>query len=220
MIIASESAACDYVRELCSVEAFDQLKKFAEMISLENQQQNLIAQTTMPQLWQRHIADSAQLLHFVPDEQPGIWLDLGTGAGFPGLVIAMMRPQWQVRLVEMRRRRIEWLNHCVDELGLDNCDIIGTKLERADSFAAGCISARAFSSFTNLLEVAGRFATAETLWLLPKGRGAKDELSAQPVHIRAGFHVKPSLTDQEAGIIVGRLADKAQRTGQRTGTHR
>jgi 16S rRNA (guanine527-N7)-methyltransferase len=151
------------------------------------------------------------LLGDVPRETGGVWLDLGTGAGFPGLVIAAMRPGWTIRLVESRRKRIEWLRHCCDVLGLARCEVLGGRLEQVATFPASVISARAFAPLALLIDLSARFSTADTRWLLPKGRNAALELAQLPKRRRAMFHVEQSLTDSDAGIIIGNLAEEAKR---------
>ncbi|WP_232843112.1 16S rRNA (guanine(527)-N(7))-methyltransferase RsmG [Allopontixanthobacter confluentis] len=183
------------------------LDQFVDALIAESEQQNLIASATIPILWQRHIADSAQLLEYVP-RGTGLWLDLGTGAGLPGLVVAIMRPEMRVDLVESRKRRIEWLERMRDELELDNCEVIGSRLENVETVPAAIISARAFAPLDRMMAVAERFSTRDTLWLLPKGRSAAQELELLSVKDRKMFHVEQSRTDDDSGIIVGKLARK------------
>lgn len=219
--INSEQSARSFTASLCDDAAMARLERLATMLVAENERQNLVAQASLSALWQRHLADSAQLLRLVPPEtgigrQTGIWLDLGTGAGFPGLVIAAIRPDWPVWLVESRRKRIDWLEHCVAELGLVECEVLGEQLERVETIPARVISARAFAPLPRLLKLSARFSTADTLWLLPKGRGAALELAGlsqrqQGQGQRTMFHVEQSLTDPDAGIITGRLAQEAKR---------
>ena len=201
-MIGSEAEARAFTASLCDEAAMERLERLAALLIAENEHQNLIARATVDSLWQRHFADSAQLLHRVPRET-GVWLDLGTGAGFPGLVIAAMRPEWSVRLVESRKRRVAWLEAARDALALTHCQVIGERLEQVESFPAGVISARAFAPMPRLLELAQRFSTKQTLWLLPKGRSAAQDLAALPKNRRALFHVEQSLTDPTAGIIIG-----------------
>jgi 16S rRNA (guanine527-N7)-methyltransferase len=201
-MIGNEAEARAFTASLCDDKAMERLDHLAALLIAENERQNLIARATVASLWQRHFADSAQLLLHVPRET-GVWLDLGTGAGFPGLVIAAMRPQWLVRLVESRKRRVEWLESARDALALPHCEVIGERLEKVEGFSAGVISARAFAPMPRVLELAQRFSTKQTLWLLPKGRSATQDLAALPKNRRALFHVEQSLTDPEAGIIIG-----------------
>ena len=186
----------------------DRLDRLVHLLAAENERQNLIARDSVSHMWQRHIADSAQLLVHVPRETAGIWLDLGTGAGFPGLVIAAMRPQWPVKLVESRKRRIEWLSEAAGGLELSCCEVVGTRLEKLESFPASVISARAFAPMQRLIDLSARFSTSDTLWLLPKGRSAAHDLETLPRRLRAMFHVEQSVTNGEAGIVIGHLRQK------------
>jgi 16S rRNA (guanine527-N7)-methyltransferase len=176
------------------------------MLAEENRTQNLVSAGSLEAVWQRHIADSAQLLaHAPPNASP--WLDLGTGAGFPGLIIAVLRPATDLVLVESRRRRGEWLERAIDTLGLAKVRLRVRRLEDIEAFPAAVISARAFAPLDRILNLSSRFSTSETIWLLPKGRSARHELE-QLGGWRHMFHVEPSLTDPEAGIIIGRLAGR------------
>jgi 16S rRNA (guanine527-N7)-methyltransferase len=206
-MIASEEQARAFVAELSDQVAIERLERLIALLAEENGRQNLIAAATLPAVWQRHLADSAQLIGHVPRETSsnGPWLDLGTGAGFPGLVIAAMRPEWEVRLVESRRKRCEWLERARLALELPHCKVVTARLEVVETFPAGVISARAFAPLSKLLDLSTRFSTDQTLWLLPKGRSAAQELAALPESQRKLFHVEQSLTDPEAGIVVGRL---------------
>ncbi|MCB2087773.1 MAG: 16S rRNA (guanine(527)-N(7))-methyltransferase RsmG [Sphingomonadaceae bacterium] len=207
-MIESEEQARAYVAQLCDVAAMDRLARFVAALCAENVRQNLVAKPTLEIAWQRHIADSAQLLTYLEDVSAGPWLDLGTGAGLPGLVIAAMRPDLPVKLVESRRKRVDWLESMRLELGLANCEVIGSRLEMVESFPSGVISARAFAPLARLLDLSARFSTDDTVWLLPKGRSAAQELEDLPNRMRQMFHVEHSQTDSEAGIIVGKLLRK------------
>lgn len=184
----------------------DRFRLLTELLQVENARQNLVSATTMEAVWVRHIADSAQLLKHVPRETSS-WMDLGSGAGFPGLVIAILRSGVEVSLVESRARRIEWLNRAADVLGLKNVQVLGQRLEMVPDRKTDVISARAFAPLDRLVDLAARFSTSETLWLLPKGRSAGQELE-QLTRWRHMFHVEPSATDAAAGVIVGKLLGK------------
>jgi 16S rRNA (guanine527-N7)-methyltransferase len=203
MTLADEAEAKGYCAALTDAEGMARLERLAELLIAENSQQNLIPKPSESALWRRHLADSAQLLTFVPRETASL-LDLGTGAGFPGLVLAALRPDMPCVLVESRRRRAEWLVRAAAELGLENCRIEGRRLETVPSFPAGAISARAFAPLPKLLALSARFSTRDTVWLLPKGRSAGQEGRRLPAPIARMFHVKQSATDPEAGILVGK----------------
>lgn len=108
-------------------------------------------------------------------------------------------------MVESRGRRVEWLIQTAEELGLTNASIFGLQLQRVESKIFNVISARAFAPLDTLLNLAARFSTQSTSWVLPKGRSAAQELSALQGW-RHTFHVEQSLTDPDAGIVVGALA--------------
>ena len=201
-MITDERRAREYVAGLADAEAVERLELLIRELIGENRKQNLISHSSEQNVWRRHIADSAQLLRFVPRETPGPWIDLGTGAGFPGLVIATLCPQIPVILVESRIRRVEWLTRMVEILGLANCRVEGKRLELVEPFEARVISARAFAPLPKLLRLSAPFSTSATAYLLPKGRSAAQELAEMPTRIRAVFHVEQSLTDSDAGIIV------------------
>jgi len=206
-MIANEAEARAYVAGLTDAAGMARLDTFAALVLEENQRQNLIAKATEPQLWQRHMADSAQLLENVSRETLGAnaggpWLDLGSGPGFPGLVIAALCPNMPVVLVESRARRAAFLHRAIAALDLRKCLIEGQRLERVAPFEARAISARAFAPLTRLLDLSAPFSTRRTVYVLPKGRSAAQELETLKPSIRAMFHVKHSLTDPEAGIIV------------------
>lgn len=208
-MIATEEQARAWLEELPEVDrtAIERLELLVRMLSEENTRQNLVSAASLSQVWQRHIVDSAQLLPHVP-RGTSPWLDLGTGAGFPGVVIAALRPECAVTMVESRARRIDWLWRLIEALDLPQAKVIGSRLEQVPEFPVSAISARAFAPLPQLLTLSARFSTTDTIWLLPKGRSAAQEL-AELSSWSHMFHVERSLTDPEAGIIVGTVAGKS-----------
>lgn len=211
-MIEDEAQAREWLRQRPGFDrtAEDRLELLVALLIEENGRQNLVSATSLAKIWRRHIVDSAQLLGHVSRETSP-WLDLGSGAGFPGLVIAALRPDTEVLLVESRARRIEWLERATLAMGLECVRVIGSPLERVPEQTVRVISARAFAPLPKLLRLAARFSTSDTLWLLPKGRSAAQELSALSEWENM-FHVEQSLTDPDAGIIVGHLLDRKGRT--------
>jgi 16S rRNA (guanine527-N7)-methyltransferase len=204
-MIDDEAVAREFTAGFADADAMARLDRLVALLAEENALQNLVSQSSLAAIWRRHIADSAQLLRYVSRETPP-WLDLGSGAGFPGLVIAALRPEWDVRLIESRKRRVEWLERVCGELSLSRCTVIGKRLEDVETVPAGVISARAFAPMVKLLELSQRFSTDATVWLLPKGRSAAHELRQLAPHMRRMFHVEQSHTDADSGIIVGGVA--------------
>lgn len=209
MILSSESEARGWLASLpeWNERARERLELLVAMLAEENGHQNLVSAASLEAVWLRHIADSAQLLLHVPRETSSPWLDLGTGAGFPGLVIAALRPEAEVVMVESRGRRVEWLDRARFAMGLERASVIGQTLERVPTRQFRVISARAFAPLPRLLALSARFSTSESVWLLPKGRSARQEL-LDLKGWKHMFHVEQSLSDADAGVIVGTLAGK------------
>jgi 16S rRNA (guanine527-N7)-methyltransferase len=210
-MIAGEADALLWIEGLPhgDASALARLEQLVVLLAEENALQNLVSAASLDEIWRRHFADSAQLLLHAPQE-PAPWLDLGSGAGFPGLVIAILRPDARVVMVESRKRRVDWLERMVQRLDLRNAEVLGCRLEDVVSSDFRTISARAFASLPKLLDLSARFSTSETCWLLPKGRSAAQELQ-ELKGWKHMFHVKQSLTDADAGIIVGKLLGRKDR---------
>jgi 16S rRNA (guanine527-N7)-methyltransferase len=212
MILSNEAEAQAWLQALPEWDTLvaERLEALVALLAEENGRQNLVSATSMGEVWRRHIADSAQLLSHVPRETSSPWLDLGTGAGFPGVVIAVLRPECETVMVESRGRRVEWLERACSALGLTNAKVAGLRLEALPTRPFRAISARAFAPLPKLLELSAGFSTSDTVWLLPKGRSARQELSELNGwnHL---FHVEQSLTDPDSGLIVGTLAGRKGR---------
>ena len=191
-------------------ETMARLDAFADLLRRANATQNLVSAASLNQLWQRHLLDSAQLVRFAPSPSCS-WVDLGSGAGFPGLIVAALH-QGPVTLVEERRLRVEFLHEAAKVLGVAP-EILGCRVERAEPRRFDVISARAFAPLGRLLDLGTRFSTTKSLWLLPKGRNAKSELEALESSWQGDFRLEPSLTDEDARIIV---AQGVHRQSKRT----
>lgn len=202
--MTEDEAKC-WLTEVLAVprETYAMLDKLRMLVIKESALQNLVSASTIDHFWARHIADSAQLLPLAHDAPPGAWLDLGTGAGFPGLVVAILTSRPMI-LVESRRKRFEFLINAAQQLNLPHVSVHCGRLETLETRSVSAISARAFAPLPRLLELAVRFSRIETVWLLPKGRGANDELALIDQLWQGKFHVNQSVTDEHAAIIVAR----------------
>ena len=212
----TEEQAQDWLRENVDVsrETWKRLEAFVAFLRREAMSQNLISASTVDSIWSRHIVDSAQLLKLRPDDVPGgaSWLDLGSGAGFPGIIVAILSGH-HVTLVESRGRRIDYLQRTIGMLDLEsNVTLAGMPLERLETALYSVISARAFAPLPRLFELAARFSTDKTIWLLPKGRNAVKEWDEVQPAWTGSFRIEPSVTDAESGILVGQLSAKRQKT--------
>lgn len=215
-ILDSEGAVRAWIGEAFVPTAgqWTKLDRFIEMLVAESAQQNLIAASTFPTMWVRHIADSAQLLALDTRDGDGLWIDLGSGAGLPGLVIAILTAR-PMLLVESRKRRCDFLRSVAAELSLAHVEIAEAPLERVEMRPAATISARAFAPLDKLLDLSARFSTESTIWLLPKGRNAVKELALLPQPWQRMFHVEQSRTDADSHILVGRGKIAVKQRGKR-----
>jgi 16S rRNA (guanine527-N7)-methyltransferase len=190
------------------------LEAFRDVLVLENERQNLVSRTSLDTFWARHVLDSAQLARFAP-AKAAKWLDLGAGAGFPGLIVPLVHSA-TITLVESRRLRVEFLGRAVEVLGLkDRVGILCAKAESVEVGPVDVISARAFAPLDKLLTLGSRFSHERTVWILPKGRNAKSELEAARCSWQGDFRLEPSLTDPEAGIIVASAIERRTRGKRR-----
>ncbi|MEI9927634.1 MAG: 16S rRNA (guanine(527)-N(7))-methyltransferase RsmG [Sphingomonas sp.] len=199
----TEDEARAWVRERFGVPRETSLARFADLLRGESTRQNLVAASTLDRIWARHLVDSAQLVALAAGAADGAWLDIGSGAGLPGLVVAALvdRP---VILVEPRAKRVEFLRAAAAELGLA-VTVVASRIEtfRPDRHAA-IVSARAVAELSRLLGAACHCTDSSTIWLLPKGRTAQSEVAAARRAWQGSFHVEHSITQPESGIVIAR----------------
>lgn len=195
MIADLERAA----QRIVSRETFEKVECYTELLLSENRVQNLISASTAADVWRRHILDSAQLVRFEP--RPGAkWVDIGSGAGLPGIVVACLI-DGPITLCEPRRLRAEFVARVVSELGL-NATVEQRKVERITG-KFDVITGRAVASLSRFLSMCDHLSTGKTVWALPKGRAAESELAEARRSWQGDFRVEPSVTDADSKIIVG-----------------
>lgn len=198
----TEEEARDWVRTHYGVSRETLLERFSGILREESERQNLVARSTLDQLWSRHLVDSAQLVPLA--DMPGSWIDIGSGAGLPGLVVAILTDR-EVALVEPRTKRVAFLRDAAKSLGLTQVTVVARRIETyRPAKAAAIISARAVAPLYELFGGAQHCADSSTVWLLPKGRNAESEVEATRGAWQGVFHVEPSITSPESGIVVAR----------------
>ena len=180
-------------------ETYAKMEKFAELLIAENQVHNLISKSTEADLWSRHFADAAQLIGFAPEGAS--WIDIGSGAGLPGLVIAILTGA-PVTLVEPRRLRAEFLSRTVEALALPDVTIIQPTAVGVPRARYAVITARAVASIDRLLTMTAHLSHGGTIWVLPKGRTAQSELDEARKSWQGVIRLEPSRTDPDARILV------------------
>lgn len=186
-----------------SRETMDRLEVYVSLLEKWNPKINLVANSTLSNTWHRHLADSAQIWALAP-EGAKTWLDIGSGAGFPGLVIAAIAaekaPDLAVRLVESDQRKCAFLRTVAREMGV-SAKVITKRIEEYEPQNVDILSARALSSLIQLLEFAEKHRKSDGICLFPKGARVDSELTEASTCWHMSYETYPSVTDQEAVIL-------------------
>lgn len=181
------------------------LKRYATLLREWNPKINLVSPTTLPALESRHIADSAQLIEDLPIT-PSHIADVGTGAGLPGLILAILCPQHRFTLIESDSRKSAFLLTVIQDLGLTNVQVKNQRVEDVVlNPKADVITARAFAPLERLLPQTQHLLGENSCWLLLKGEAYDTELRACETLFPMTFSVKPSklsLNGQEGGVVL------------------
>lgn len=189
-------------------ETSEKLEAYVALLLEGNARQNLISRSSVEQIWSRHIADSAQLLRYAAKDAD--WLDIGSGPGLPGLVLAILGVR-SITLVEPRRLRTDFLARCAEGLALTNVAIVTGKAEQLTR-RYDVLTARAVASLDRLFAIGSPLVGQAGHWVLPKGRSAAKELEEATATWQGDFRLEPSETDPEAWILVARAVRR--RTGR------
>ena len=185
-----------------SRETWDELDVYAAMIRKWNARINLVAPSSVPHLQERHIADSLQLVE-LSQPDAGLWADLGSGGGFPGLVaaIACRDRMTDFILVESDQRKSAFLRSVIRELGLKRAEVISARIEDLNSLKAAYISIRALAPLPRLMPYLVQHLEKNGQAWLMKGRQWQAELDETASHWRFSVESHPSKTDQSAAIL-------------------
>ncbi len=181
-------------------ETIERIEHFVSLVVAENEHQNLIGRASVAEILSRHVEDSAQLLRF--RERRGRWLDIGAGAGFPGIVLALLSAD-PMTLAEPRRLRAEFLARVKEELGLAHVTVIQSKAVLLTG-RFDYITARAVAPASALFAMTAHLAHRGTIFILPKGKSAQSELAEAQRSWQGEFRLEQSLTSDDASIIVAR----------------
>jgi len=185
-----------------SRETLARLKAYADVLADWNARHNLVAKSTLPDVWRRHFWDSAQILPLIP--QPARTLaDLGSGAGFPGLVLAALRPDLAVTLHEATTKKCAFLQAAADRMGLA-VTIQNARLEDLSPQPFDVVTARALAPLPQLLSYAQKFVGLSGTCLFLKGQNVGAELTEAHKYWNIKASQVPSQTDPSAAIVVVR----------------
>jgi len=186
-----------------SRETMERMDIFSELLTKWNSRINLVSKTTIPNLWNRHFVDSAQLWSLAPVITKK-WLDIGSGAGFPGLVIAIIAkefsPDTKVVLVESDTRKAAFLRNTARETGV-KVEVNTCRVEDLSPQNADVLSARALAPLIKLLEFSKPHLKVGGMCLFPKGANVDSELTAASNCWHIDYKKFPSITDAEAVIL-------------------
>jgi len=186
-----------------SRETLDSLDAYVDQLLRWNSSINLVANSTTETLWQRHVIDSAQLF-YIPRPTNGDWVDIGSGGGFPGIVIAIlaksMAQYMRVHLVESDARKAAFLATVSRSLDL-NTLVHRKRIEHLQDLNAHTFSARAVAPIHGLLSLCTPHLSSETIALFPKGARAEDEIVMAQKHWSFTIERFPSITDPNATIL-------------------
>ena len=181
-----------------SRETLDRLKLYADLLGKWQRRINLVGRSTLEDLWRRHMLDSAQLFPLLPKEARCL-VDLGSGAGFPGLVLAILGVP-EVHLIESDGRKATFLREVSRETSTP-VDIHVARIEQVPAFVADVVTARALAPLSKLLQLGSRFAGDRTVMLFPKGQDVDRELTEATKHTTMRTEFVPSRA-HESGIIL------------------
>jgi len=181
-----------------SRETLARLQRYADLLEKWNRSINLVGRGTIEDLWRRHMLDSAQLLPLIPDRAASL-VDLGSGAGFPGLVLAICGVK-NVHLIESDQKKCTFLREAARETAAPVV-IHRDRLEEIESFQVDVVTARALAPLPKLLHMAAPFTKKHSILLLLKGKHADQELTSAAKEWSMRADQIPSRTDSDASIL-------------------
>ena len=185
-----------------SRETLTRLEQFADLVREWNPRINLVSEGTLPSLWTRHILDSAQLLRH--SEDPSKWLDLGSGGGFPGIVVAILLKERmlssEMTLVESDKRKSAFLKTAVRNLDL-RVSVRAERIEAVTNVSASTLSARALAPLDRLLGYAQPRLAVGGIALFPKGRNWRNEVRIAEEKWLFSLDVVESETEAESALL-------------------
>jgi 16S rRNA (guanine527-N7)-methyltransferase len=181
-----------------SRETLSRLQVYVDLLVAWNRRINLVGPRTLDDVWRRHILDSAQLRPLIP-KAARVLVDLGSGAGLPGLVLAILGVA-EVHLVETDARKCAFLREAARVTGA-RVLLHAQRLETVTGFAADVVTARALAPLSTLLYYAERFVGAHSILLFPKGSTAVEELTEARKAWKMREMLHPSVSDPSGTIL-------------------
>lgn len=187
-----------------SRETMDKLKSYEASLREWQNRMNLVSKNSLEDAWQRHFQDSMQLFSLLP--QQGIVYDFGSGAGFPGMVLAVMAsektPYLKFRLVESIKKKTLYLNEVKKITGISNVEVLNKRIEDIPAEVADVVTSRAMASLSDLLSYAQKFCTRKTKCIFLKGKSYANEIAEAEKLWKFKAEVLPSQESDEGVILI------------------
>jgi len=200
--------ARDRLRANVSRETFERLEILVALLTDWNRRLNLVSTSTIDSIWQRHVIDSAQLVTIHPTHF-GRWVDIGTGGGFPGLVMAILgaelTPDMEYVLLEAHRRKAEFLSRVVRATDI-HARIVSERAEAVGPMGANRVSARAVAPLVSLLPLVARHLDHNGIALLMKGEAADEEIHIARQTWSFTIRSHGSMTGTGAVLVLSEIA--------------
>ena len=181
-----------------SRETLERLKIYVELLLKWQRAINLIGPGTIADVWGRHVLDCGQLMPHIPKDKAPI-VDIGSGAGLPGLILAIMGVP-DITLVESDSRKCSFLREAA-RVTKTLVEIVESRVEHLENMAAGVITARALAPLTKLTELSQSVTTPNTIYLFLKGKDLKNELTHLKNNWTMKLEVHPSVTNPDGSIL-------------------
>ena len=180
--------------------SIEKLEKFTNLVLKENQNYNLISKSTENQIWVRHVLDSAQLVKFI-DFSSNSLADLGTGAGFPGLVVEIFNKNkaFHVKLYEKSPVKRQFLSRVIKKLRL-NAEVLGDI--RDEELDTDIIICRAFKKLDHIIQVSREIAKKPHKLIILKGQNAQEEINKSFKNKKYPYKLEKSITNIDSKIIL------------------
>lgn len=187
-----------------SRETYDRLKAYEATLHEWQERMNLVSKNSLEQAWERHFLDSMQLFELLPEDAKTV-MDLGSGAGFPGMVLAIMAqektPYLNFRMIESIKKKTVYLNYVNETLGV-NAEIINERIEKIPVQKVDVITSRALASLNDLLSYSRPFCKRTTQCIFLKGRSYQDELHEAKGNWKFDLEIKNSQQSSDGVILL------------------
>jgi 16S rRNA (guanine527-N7)-methyltransferase len=197
--------SCEVFGQIVSRETYDKLRDYESLIQKWNPSINLVAKSTLSDIWERHIVDSAQVYYAASAGLSGNFTDIGSGGGLPAIVIALLAQgadkQFQMTMVESDKRKSVFLRTAIRELGLNNTNVLNERIENVQIPVSKFISARALAPLTELFGFAEKLSDDKTTFLFQKGKNWLSEIEIAQNHWSFDYEAIKSETDSNAVIL-------------------